>query len=90
MPIYQVDIYMRGPGDETAGFSTQHWGVQIDADNLLDAEANFLHQHLSDGRYRIVRRDRLFLLERANVLRIEIKERSPDDAPPSATGGRRG
>jgi hypothetical protein len=72
MPEFQVRLFVRTTGH--SAYTETSWHIELPADTLEAAEAEFIARHLRDGRYRFVHRKTLILIERAHVLRIEIEE----------------
>ena len=73
MPEYQVRLFVRTTGHSST-YTETSWHVELNADSLEAAEAQFFAHHFADGRYRFQHRKTVVILERAHVLRVEIEE----------------
>jgi len=73
MSEYQVRLFVRTTGHSTA-YAETSWHVELQAESLAAAEAKFFAEHLVEGRYRIMHRRTIVILEPTHVVRIEIEE----------------
>lgn len=81
MAEFIVSVFIRGRSANDADYREHSYEIPVEADNAFHAEDVFRSQHTDEGRIRFVEKERLYVIEAAHVLRIEVFLKPAPRAP---------